>query len=101
MGSRRERSPSELLATVLLADLEGAALAVRETGERSLWENAIGLAGSWRVVPALARRLSDLGERLQPEIAARLEQAKNEWRAGKFTPSSRRDPGDADLPPGG
>lgn len=54
------RTPSDLLATVLLGEREAAMIAARETGERKLWDNAVRLALMWRALPQLRTRIADL-----------------------------------------
>ena len=74
MSSPVSRSPSELLAEFLLADRSRALDAARETEERGLWDNAVALAVSWRVLPALVGRLGalrpdeELVSRMQPDL---------------------------------
>src|SRR5688500_6378187 len=55
-----ERTPSELLASLLLGQEQDAAASARETTERGLWSNAVRLALLWRCVPRLRSRIAEL-----------------------------------------
>lgn len=53
-----ERTPSELLANLLLGDHATSAGAAAEMSERGLWENAVRLAHLWRSMPLLRSRVA-------------------------------------------
>jgi len=55
------QTPSQLLATLLLADPPGARSAADEISERALWTNQIRLALTWRALPQLRATLTNLG----------------------------------------
>ncbi len=67
-----ERSPAELLASVLLGNQRAALMAADETSERGLWRHSMQRAMLWRSIPRLRARLAQMGVEVGGEAAASL-----------------------------
>lgn len=67
-------TPSELLATLLLADQSRARIAADEISERDLWTNQIRLAFTWRALPQLRAALTNLEVELDRNARGTLDE---------------------------